>query len=72
MKRRTRKKTWLNTLPECFEQRMIGILLLIISAVIINLASNGHDIIDCDGTALLITIPAGIAFLLTKTSFLEY
>lgn len=70
--RRRRKKTWLNTLPECFEQRMFGALLLIASAILLIVASNGNSVTDCDGTALVITIPAGIALLLAKESFIEY
>ena len=68
--RRRRKKTWLNTLPECFEQRVFGVFLLIASAILIVIALKGK-MSGYESPILLITIPAGLAFFFSKNSFME-
>lgn len=48
------------------KQKLIGVVMLLITAVIIWLASTGISVEDRDATAILVTLPLGVYLLLTK------
>lgn len=48
------------------KQRLMGVALLLISVVVILVASGGQTIEDRDATAVLLTIPVGLYMLLAK------
>lgn len=52
-------------------QRLIGIALLIISALVILVASNGNTIEDRDATAVLMFAPLGLWLLFSKKQIIE-
>lgn len=48
------------------KQRLIGLSLLVISAVVILIASTGQTVEDRDATVVALTIPMGLYMLLSK------
>lgn len=48
------------------KQRLMGVVLLFISAIVILIASGGQTIEDRDATVVLFTIPVGLYMLLAK------
>ena len=48
------------------KQRLMGALMVLISAAILALASTGETVEDRDATAVLLTLPLGIYMMVTK------
>lgn len=61
--RRTRNQTYRKKL---FIQKLYGLVLIAISAILIYIASQGITVEDRDATAVLITAPLGLYLLFTR------
>ena len=48
------------------KQRLMGLVMVLISAAIVALASTGETVEDRDATAILFTLPLGIYMMVTK------
>jgi len=56
---------------ELREQRLIGLVLVILSAVLLLVASTGTTPQDQDATAVLLILPMGLCMVFSKIDFLN-
>lgn len=65
-------RAWKRKRRDLLKQKMVGVLMLLITAYIFYAAYTGRTTGDTDCTAALISLPAGIGCLIAKEVYLDF